>query len=132
MDLEQAITARLLGAAPVTAIAGARVYWDERPQASALPALVLQVISDPRPQHLQGFNSLRATRVQVDALAATRASARALIEAAIAALVPEAIVGGITFNRGQVDGGGGRPGPGETQLVRRIIADLIIWWSEEE
>ena len=66
MDWQAALRARLVAAAPVTALVGSRIYWVDRPQASALPAITLQTISDDRPQHMKGFIGLNPARVQVD------------------------------------------------------------------
>lgn len=130
--MQAALRARLTGAAAVAAIVATRVYWVQRTQGAALPAIVLQTVSDARPQHLKGFLKPRATRVQVDSLAEDYATARRLNEAAIAALVPENISNGIVFNRAMVDGSrdlGERVGD---NFIHRISTDLILWWSEEE
>ncbi len=130
MDMQGALRARLIAAGAVAAIAGQRVYWVDRPQSSALPALVLQTISGNRLQHMKGFNDLRDTRVQIAALATSYAQAKALIEAAIDALVPAHAANGIIFNRAMVEGepddGGERV---ETQFIHRHRVDLIMWWQ---
>ena len=122
--------------APVTALVGQRVYWVDRPQAAALPAIVLQTISDPRPQHLKGFDALRETRVQLDVFAANQPGGlngydltRRITEAAIAALVPENSGNGIIFNRALVDGARDLGERTETQFIHRHSIDLLIWWQ---
>lgn len=127
--MQGALRARLLAAGAVAALAARRVTWVDRPQESALPAITLQVVSDPRPQHLQGFNSLRPTRVQLDAWGDSYADVRALTEAAIAAVVPEGVFNGVTFNRAMVDGSRDLGERTETKFIYRISTDLIIWWS---
>lgn len=123
MDFEGALRARLVG------LAGGRVTWDDRPQASALPAVTLQTIIDNRPQHLKGFNSLRDHHVQIDCWGETFDQAKALKEAVLAAVIPEAIANGIRFDRAIVDGGGsGGERAGETFVFRQRI-DLIFWWA---
>lgn len=52
--------------AGVATVAGARVWWAERPQGSALPAAILHVISGGDDYHLRGRIALTETRVQVD------------------------------------------------------------------
>lgn len=132
MDMQQALLARLVTAdAAVADLAADRVYWVQRPQSSALPAVTLQVISDPRPQHLEGFDDLRETRVQVDAWAATYGEVQALSEAAIAALVPERTSNGIIFNRAIVDSVRDLSEPTETLFIYRKQIDLLIWWQAE-
>lgn len=129
--MQTALRARLLAAAPVTALVGTRVDWVDRPQGAALPAVTLQIISDLRPQHLKGFQPLRDTRVQVDVWAASYAQKAQLVEAVIAAAVPESTTGGIVFNRAVVDGLRDLGEQNETQFIHRTSIDLIVWWSEE-
>jgi hypothetical protein len=127
--MQGALRARLLAASPVTTLVGQRVYWVDRPQAAALPAIVLQVISDPRPQHLKGFDDLRETRVQLDVFGTSYASVLAITEAALAALVPENTGNGIIFNRALVDGARDLGERTETQFIHRRSTDLLIWWQ---
>ena len=88
MDFHEGLQKRIRANSGVAAIAGARVTWMERPQKGALPAVTLQVISDPRPAHLKGNDGSLATRVQADCWAATYDAAlmlaRAVPEMAIA------------------------------------------------
>lgn len=99
MDMEGALRARLIAAAPVTALAAQRIYWVERPQSSALPAVTLQIIDDEREQHMKGVQGMLSTLVQIDAWATTYAAAKALKEAIIAALLPANTSNGIKFGR---------------------------------
>lgn len=131
MDMEAALRARLLAAAPVTALIGQRVYWVDRPQSTALPAIVLQVISDPRPQHLKGFQELRETRVQMDIFDTSYAQVRAVTEAALAAIVPENTSNGIIFNRALVDASRDLGERTETAFIHRTQIDLLVWWQAE-
>lgn len=103
MDWQAALRARLVAASPVTTLVGQRVYWVERPQGSLLPAITLLTIGDTREQHLKGFDTLQGARVQVDIWAANFASARAVTEAMLAAIVPAETSNGITFSRAMVD-----------------------------
>lgn len=126
MDMQGALRARITGASTT---AGTRVYWVDRPQAAALPAVTLQTISDPRPQHLKGFNELRETHVQIDCWADTYSAAKTLMEAVLAAVVPENTANSIRFDRALVDGvsdGGERT---ETKFVHRQTADVFFWWA---
>ncbi|GLT01804.1 hypothetical protein GCM10007897_32020 [Sphingobium jiangsuense] len=104
MDFQAGLLARLLADPAVSGIAGTRVHWLDRPQAEALPAISLQVISDPRPQHLKGFDGARDTTVQVDCWAASYGEALALARASIAALAPPATISGKRFGGTQVIG----------------------------
>jgi hypothetical protein len=97
MDWREALRSRATG------LAGGRVYWDERPQTSALPGLVMTVVSDGRPQHLKGFEDLMPGRVQFDSYGKTPAEAWALMDAVIALLVPGGTANGHTFQRADVE-----------------------------
>lgn len=130
MDLSVALLKRLDDDMAVTALVGSRKYWVARNQSAPLPAIVMQVISEERPQDLDGFEDLKTARVQVAALATKYSEARQLLEAAILALLPEADVGTVLFWEASVEG------PRDTAedvagtgLVHRPIADLIIRYS---
>lgn len=103
MDFEGALRARLTGASAVTAIVGQRIYWVDRPQSSAFPAITLQIIDDEREQHMGGFQSRQFCTVQVDIWAVSTntqagyATAKAGKEAVIVALTPEVTANGIKF-----------------------------------
>jgi len=123
-DFQAGVRSRLIAAATS---AGSRIYWVERPQLSALPAVTLQTISDPRPQHLKGLDGARPTRVQVDCWAATYAVALALARACIGALQPPTILAGKKFGQATIEG---QRDLGEDQngtLIHRQSVDLIIW-----
>lgn len=85
--MEQELRAILLASSGVTALApAARINWGAHPQGAALPALVLNVISDAEGYHLKGRDGLSQGRVQVDAYAETYAQAKQLSRAVRAAL----------------------------------------------
>ena len=130
MDLASALLKRLDDATAVTALVGTRKHWVARSQGDPLPAIVLQVISEDRPQHLKGFENMRTARVQVGALALKYGQARQVLEAAVAALTPPAIVENVHFWRASVEG------PRDTSeeitgvgIVHRPIADLMIRYA---
>lgn len=129
MTFHAAVRTRLIDAAGVAALAGSRVAWVQRPQGEALEAITLQVISDQREQHLKGFDPIRETRVQIDCWSASHVGAQALAEAVIAALVPEASVGGIAFNRAYVDVVRDLGEQSETQFIHRASIDMRFWWQ---
>ena len=126
MDMQGALRARITGA---STSAGTRVYWVDRPQASALPSVTLQIITDLRPQHLKGFDETRDTRVQIDCWAATYAAATALKEAVLAAVIPINTSNGIRFDRAIIDGERDLGERTETQFIHRASVDLVIWWA---
>ena len=128
MDFQTAVRARLIADDAVAAIVATRVYWVERAKGSALPAITLQVISDPRPAHLKGLDGARGTRVQLDSWALSYGAALTLARAAIAALIEPATESGKRFGNARVDG---QRDLSETvadgTLVHRQSVDLIIW-----
>ena len=100
-DMQTALRARLVAASTA---AGSRIYWGIVPQAAALPYMRLQTISDPRPEHLQGYQRARVTRVQVDCFAAKYSDARAMAEAVIAATATPGVTNGVHFGRIKAEG----------------------------
>ncbi|MGB3844307.1 MAG: DUF3168 domain-containing protein [Sphingopyxis sp.] len=124
-----ALRARLLGASPVTDIAGETgVDWGPRPQGTPYPWLGLKVISSSRPQHYKGFVGLRQTRVQLDCMALDEAEAVALREAAIAAIVPAGSYHGTKFQRGFIENVRDLGADsGADGFVHRECIDALIW-----
>lgn len=109
-------------------VAGGAVYRDERPQGSALPAVILLVVSDPRPSTYEGRQVLRETRVQLDCQAASRGAADDIAEAAIAAAETAGIYGATRFSRSFVDSQrtySERSDASGTTFVNSL--DLMIW-----
>lgn len=80
------IRTRLLASSDVATLIGTRLYALVMPESSAVPALVLSVISDVPNLSIDGTYASRAreARVQVDAYAKSYREARALAEAAAA------------------------------------------------
>lgn len=103
-DFATALRTRLTTDGPLSPLIGTRVYPLIRPQNSPLPAIRYQVVSDPRPEHLQGYDGARVSRVQVDCFAETYIGARDVAEKAIAAVASPATVAGIQFGRTSAEG----------------------------
>src|SRR3546814_10258930 len=55
---------RLVANGAVNAVVSTRIYWGVVPQGAALPYVRLHIISDPRPEHLKGYQGSRRTRIQ--------------------------------------------------------------------
>lgn len=119
--MQAGVRTRLIG------LAGGRVYWGERPQGTAFPAIVLQVISDPRPTHLKGYQELRSTLVQLDVYATTYAAALAIARQAIAIMKVPATVSGKVFSACFVDNQRDTIEVVETSKVYRQSVDLSQW-----
>lgn len=120
-DMQTALRSRLTGGA-----AGTRVYWNIVPQGAALPYMRLQTISDPRPQHLQGYDSARVTRVQCDCFAATYSAARAMAEAVIAATATPGTTNGIHFGRIKAEGPRDLGEDTAQGYIHRASLDLLV------
>lgn len=120
MDWREALRAR------VTGLAGGRVYWGERPQATTVPAVLLTSIADDRPQTLKDWD-LAPGRVQIDTYGSTAKQAWDLAESAIATLAPGETSNGHSFSRADVV-----LGPRDlvervgNTTVFRVSMDLII------
>jgi hypothetical protein len=127
MDMQGALRARLIAAAPVNAIVSGRVYWVDRPQSSSLPAVTLQVVTDGRPQNMDNFDATRPTTVQVDCWALSYTAKATLAEAVIATLAPAGTSNGITFLRAFVDSVRDLGESVGSQFIHRTSIDLIVW-----
>lgn len=133
MMLGPALIARLVDDAAVTAIVGERIYWLVRPQGQTddLPALVLQLVSETRTQHLKGFDDMFEARLQVAAMALRYSVSRQLAEAATAALIDVAEVtdpagDDVLFWRASVDGPRDLGNQEETRFVHRAVVDILV------
>lgn len=127
MSMETALRTRLKDDAGVSAIVGTRIDWDERPQRSAYPAVVLEMAVDNRTQHMAGFDTFRSTRIQINCLAQTAAQKITLREAVIAAIAPPATTGGVEFLRAQDITVIPRNENTDAGFVHRDLIDLKIW-----
>ena len=125
MSWEQAVARRLLADPGTSALVGKRIDWDEREQGSRLPAVVLQLVSDARPQTMDGFDSIRPSRVRVNCLSDDKAQAIVLREATVAALVEAGLFDGIWFDRGQIDAVRALGERTDTGFVHREAVDII-------
>jgi len=139
MMLGEALIARLAAAPDVTAICGNRVWWLVRPQGvkDDLPAIVLQLVSEQRQQHLKGWQDMFEARLQVGCLATRYSTARQLAEAAIAALVEVAEVtdpagDDVLFCRASVDGPRDIGIQDETRFIHRAVVDLLLRYGTAE
>lgn len=84
--MQVALRTILKNDAGVSALVGSRIYWGDRPQGSALPAIVLNLISDGRGYLMDGADATQQYRVQIDAFGASYASMDALRNAIITCL----------------------------------------------
>ena len=98
-DIQSALFSRVSAATGNT-----RAYWGVAPQGKSRPYIRMNTISDPRPQHLTGYDGARVTAIQVDVFADSYAEARSLSEAIIAAVAQPATVAGVKFGRTKAEG----------------------------
>jgi hypothetical protein len=77
-DLATAFHDRLIANGAVNAVVSTRIYWGVVPQGAALPYVRLHVISDPRPEHLKGYQGSRRTRIQASCFASSFGAAKQL------------------------------------------------------
>lgn len=129
MDWQGALLARLRVAAGVTALVGAKSYWENAPQNIARPYVTLLDVTQLRPQTLKAWD-LEAARVQIDVWTDTYASKQEIMEAVLAALVPGGTSNGNTFQRADIAlGPRDIPERDGEVIIFRKSADLIIHHS---
>lgn len=84
--MEEAIRARLLATAAVTALCGQRIDFGASGQGAAYPRVVLFTIGDAEGHNLQGPDGHSIGRIQADCYATTYGQAKTLSRAVRAAL----------------------------------------------
>ena len=122
MSFKTALRTRIKDNAAVSAIVGANVFWSTRPQGSPFPAVVLTTVFAEAPQHFGGYSpNIKRDVIQIDCYATTAKVAAELRDAVLAAIVPEATVGGVTFQRAFPDWRDGVLNTPTGEVFREII-----------
>jgi hypothetical protein len=129
MDWKGALRARLIADATVLAAVGQRVYWVDRPQLSALPAITLQTVIEIRPQTMTGFDGLDRSMVQIDVWGESDLSVYNIKEAVIAAVIGASNANGIKFERAFIDVIRDLGEQFETRFIHRASMDVIFYHS---
>lgn len=80
-DFRAALVAHMGATAAIAALVGTRIYPLFRPQGSALPCIVWQVISIPRDYHLAGASNLPVARVQIKSVGLSLEDAKLVAKA---------------------------------------------------
>ena len=124
-DFAIALKSWIKGNAEVAALT-TELHWTRVPQGKSLPYVRLQTVSDPRPQHLKGYDAMRETRVQVDCFASSWGQSRAIAEAIIAATARPATHGGIQFGRVRAEGPRDLGEDTPSGFVHRANMDLFV------
>lgn len=121
-DFAEALKVRLVDILGV----GAEVHWVKIPQGKLLPYTRLQVISDPRPQHLGGYDGARVTRIQADFFANSWGKARAMAKAALEGLAAPVEIDGVRFGRTSVLGPRDYGEDAASGFIHRASMDLLV------
>ena len=85
-----------------------------------------EFFSDPRPEHLNGYDGARQTRVQCDCFAATYGAARQLAEKVITAVAQPATAGGVVFGRVKAEGPRDLGEDTSSGFIHRASVDLLV------
>lgn len=119
-----------LRAAPtVTTLVEQRTFRDQRPQGSSLDAIVILLISDPRPMAFDGPQSLRRSRVQIDCLSTSRGGADDLAEVVITLVNGRALRGTGKIESVRVDNVRNDTSRDPDATTFRTAIDVMVWHS---
>lgn len=126
-DFVSALHGWITTAPTVSPDLGTRLYpRDKVPQNAVSPYGMYQVISDPRPEHLKGYDRARQSRVQIWIVAATYGAARSISEKIIAAVSVPGIHGGIKFGRVKAEGPRDLSQDTSSGTVSMASTDLLV------
>lgn len=124
--MEEALSAFLLASAGLSALVGTRVDWSRRPQAGALPSIILHQISAPRTYTMTGRDALMGQLVQIDCWGVSFKSAKDTARAVAAVLEtpppPEIRAFFIENERTDLD-----PGESGSIDLYRTSLDVRVW-----
>jgi hypothetical protein len=130
VTVEEAVRARILDLAAVTALVSTRVYMLKLPQQPTLPAVRVQLVADNVEQQLRGPDGIRRGRVQVDIYAAEAAGSPYASVTAVA----DALDGdGLGTNASGLFGWIGDIGSPALEVLNvRYAAPRRAWYESEE
>lgn len=132
MDLQAAFRARLLANSTINSLTGGRVSWGGRPQAAALPAVVLTKAAPGQEWTHSGTDGLIRPWVQVDIWSATQPSGASIAFAVQAEMerLTDVTVGGWRFKAPGIIVSDQWPGPEDLAgggTAYRIMHDYRFW-----
>lgn len=127
MAISAVLRDALKAAAIVNDAAGGRIYRDERPQGDPLPAIVILLVSDPRPRTFSGPQSIRRARLQIDCLARSRGVADELAEAVINAVDGHALAALPTVESARVVDTRNDSSRDSPATTFRTAIDVMVW-----
>lgn len=84
--MHQSLTGLLLADAPLASLVEGRIFWKKMEPTAALPRVVLHTISREPDYNMNQASGLVSTRIQVDCLGETYASAQAVANAIVTLL----------------------------------------------
>jgi hypothetical protein len=130
--MEEAIRARLLATAGVTALVASRVYCGSRPQGGALPDVIINLASDEPVYTDDGEAGLVNTRLEIDCWGTTYGSAKDTARTVIASL--SAFVGtvsGTVFQNILLDAERDlrEGGSNASEYLFRTNIDFRVWYE---
>lgn len=138
MPFDIALRQRLTDDAAVVAAAGTTrsgrptVDWDERPEQSSYPAVVLEGVTGFLDQHMTGFQAKRRSRVQINIMALSATEKVTLRDAVVIAISPRAVIAGVRFERirdATIIPANEQAG---NDFIHRDIIDAVFWYTELE
>lgn len=98
ITFEEALVARLLAVADISAILGNKINWVARPEGTGLPAITLTVVSDPFEYTHDGRDDWQQMRVQFDFRALQYITTKQLSRLTLEAMEQDAEVGDVHFD----------------------------------
>ncbi len=127
MTISAVLRDALKAAPTVSEPVGGRIYRDERPQDDPLPAIVILLVSDPRPRTFSGPQSVRRARLQIDCLARSRGVADELAEAVINAVDGHALAALPTVESARVVDTRNDSSRDSPATTFRTAIDVMVW-----
>ena len=107
------------------------VAWGRRPQGSALPAIVLTIVSEVTDYTYAGATALKTTRVQADIYAASYAAALAVDAALVSAASGfRGVVGATEFTGIFLESRFDEAVEADSEPLSRISRDLMVKHKE--
>lgn len=129
MSFHADLRTRLTGNGTVAGLVSTRIYWEIRPQNSALPAIVLTEVAGNRDQSFSGPMGTQVNRIQFDCMATTGEAARALRDAVLAVIESAGTGGTTNFQGGFVNLTRSTVDDTTTTPVRVAMIDASIWFN---
>jgi hypothetical protein len=130
--MEEALIAKLLATAGVTALVGTRVFPGARPQGSGLPAIVLNLIAAEPSYSDDGEDGIETARIQIDCWGESYTSAKLTARAVKAALSAfGGTIAGIRFRYIALDLEHDlqEPGSGAAEYPFRTSLDFLVTYD---